>query len=71
MHEFQEKPTHPVCIPGDPARCFASMGNYLFLVMMAFMGFGVLRSLFIWVRSATSHVDKDTDQEAEVSSIDI
>ena len=49
----------------------ASMGSYLFLVTMAFMGFGVLRSLFLWIRSATSHVDKDADDEAEIASIDI
>jgi glucose-1-phosphate adenylyltransferase len=27
---FQEKPTHPTPMPGDPHRCLASMGNYLF-----------------------------------------
>ena len=27
---FQEKPASPTPIPGDPRRCLASMGNYLF-----------------------------------------
>ncbi len=27
---FEEKPTRPVQIPGDPTRAFSSMGNYLF-----------------------------------------
>ncbi len=27
---FQEKPTQPLTIPGDPSRAYASMGNYLF-----------------------------------------
>ncbi len=27
---FQEKPTHPQCIPGDDAHCMASMGIYVF-----------------------------------------
>jgi glucose-1-phosphate adenylyltransferase len=27
---FQEKPTAPIPIPGDPRYCLASMGNYLF-----------------------------------------
>lgn len=27
---FQEKPARPETMPGDPARCYASMGNYLF-----------------------------------------
>jgi CDP-diacylglycerol--serine O-phosphatidyltransferase len=49
----------------------ASMGNYLFLVMIAFIGFGVLRSLYFWIRSVTSHEEKDADEEAEISSIDI
>lgn len=30
VQEFQEKPAQPACIPGDPSRCYASMGNYLF-----------------------------------------
>ncbi len=28
--EFQEKPENPAHMPGDPARAFASMGNYIF-----------------------------------------
>jgi glucose-1-phosphate adenylyltransferase len=27
---FQEKPEHPTPMPGDPHRCLASMGNYVF-----------------------------------------
>lgn len=30
IQEFQEKPADPACMPGDPTRCLASMGNYLF-----------------------------------------
>jgi len=30
VREFQEKPESPACMPDDPTRCFASMGNYLF-----------------------------------------
>jgi glucose-1-phosphate adenylyltransferase len=30
IREFQEKPRNPAPMPGDPRRCFASMGNYLF-----------------------------------------
>jgi glucose-1-phosphate adenylyltransferase len=30
IREFIEKPDHPVPIPGDPTRAYASMGNYLF-----------------------------------------
>lgn len=28
--KFQEKPREPASMPGDPRRCLASMGNYLF-----------------------------------------
>lgn len=28
--DFEEKPLHPTPMPGDPARAYASMGNYLF-----------------------------------------
>jgi len=37
--EFQEKPDEPTPIPGDPARCLVSMGNYMMsreLVKFAF-----------------------------------
>jgi glucose-1-phosphate adenylyltransferase len=30
IREFLEKPECPPAMPGDPARCYASMGNYLF-----------------------------------------
>ncbi|HKJ07707.1 MAG TPA: glucose-1-phosphate adenylyltransferase [Gammaproteobacteria bacterium] len=30
IREFQEKPERPKAMPGDPARAFVSMGNYLF-----------------------------------------
>ncbi len=30
IREFQEKPENPAHMPGDPARAFASMGNYIF-----------------------------------------
>ncbi len=30
IRHFLEKPAHPVSIPGDEARAYASMGNYLF-----------------------------------------
>jgi glucose-1-phosphate adenylyltransferase len=30
IQEFQEKPSQPACMPSDPTRAYASMGNYLF-----------------------------------------
>ena len=33
---FEEKPQHPKCIPGDDARCLASMGIYVFTTRFLF-----------------------------------
>ena len=49
----------------------ATMGKALIYVMMAFIGFGVVRSLYGWIRSVTSHIEKDAEEETEISSIDI
>jgi CDP-diacylglycerol---serine O-phosphatidyltransferase len=48
-----------------------SEGAYLFYVMMAFIAFGVLRAIYDWVRSIAMHVEKETEEESEISSIDI
>lgn len=46
-------------------------GRLIFAVMMAFIGFGVLRSVYEWFRVLVTHVEKDPEEETEVSSIDI
>jgi CDP-diacylglycerol--serine O-phosphatidyltransferase len=48
-----------------------SKGRYLFLVMVLFIGFGLLRSLYESLRALVKHVEKDADEEGEISSIDI
>ena len=48
-----------------------SVGNYLFYVMSAFIGFGVLRYLYEWTRSTGTHSEKEPEEESEISSIDI
>jgi CDP-diacylglycerol--serine O-phosphatidyltransferase len=48
-----------------------SKGNYFFFVMTAFIGFGILRGIYEWARSLATHVEKDADEESEISSIDI
>ncbi|HEY0707880.1 MAG TPA: glucose-1-phosphate adenylyltransferase [Polyangia bacterium] len=48
---FQEKPTeNPTTIPGDPTRCLASMGNYIFAP-------GPLREALLADANAESHHD--------------
>ncbi|MCX6135132.1 MAG: CDP-diacylglycerol--serine O-phosphatidyltransferase [Ignavibacteriales bacterium] len=48
-----------------------SKGNLLFPVMAAFIGFGILRGIYEWARSIASHVEKEPEEESEISSIDI
>lgn len=47
-----------------------SKGRYFFLVMVFIIGFGILRSLYEWLRTTIKHVEKDSDEESEISSID-
>ncbi len=48
-----------------------SGGSYLFFVTVAFIGFGIFRSLYEWIRSAGTHIGKEPEEESEISSIDI
>jgi CDP-diacylglycerol--serine O-phosphatidyltransferase len=48
-----------------------SKGRFFFLVMAAFIGFGVLRAIYEWFRATIKHVEKDSEEESEISSIDI
>ena len=36
IRQFQEKPAEPPCIPGDPDKCLASMGIYVFKTQFLF-----------------------------------
>lgn len=46
-------------------------GRLIFAVMLSFIGFGVLRSVYEWIRLLITHVERDPEEESEVSSIDI
>ncbi len=48
-----------------------SEGQYLLGVLLVFIGFGILRSALTWIRSTFRHLDKESEEESEVSSIDI
>jgi CDP-diacylglycerol--serine O-phosphatidyltransferase len=48
-----------------------SKGQYFFLVLVVFIGFGVVRSFYEWTRAMAKHVEKNSEEESEVSSIDI
>ncbi|MBI3005575.1 MAG: CDP-diacylglycerol--serine O-phosphatidyltransferase [Ignavibacteriales bacterium] len=48
-----------------------SLGRYLFLVLMVMILFGIVRSLVMTLKNWALHLDKDAEEESEVSSIDI
>ncbi len=48
-----------------------SKGRFMFEVMIAFILFGIVRSVYEWLRAAITHVEKEPEEENEVSSIDI
>ena len=48
-----------------------SKGQYLFLVLFAFICLGLIRSGYHAVRRWGLHIEKEADEESEVSSIDI
>ncbi|MBI4429452.1 MAG: CDP-diacylglycerol--serine O-phosphatidyltransferase [Ignavibacteriales bacterium] len=49
----------------------ASLGRFLFPVLMLMILFGIVRSLFVILKHWAFHVDKEAEEESEVSSIDI
>lgn len=48
-----------------------SKGEYLFGVLAAFIVWGVLRSTYGWFRGYSTSAEKESDDEAEISRIDI
>ena len=48
-----------------------SLGRYLFVVLMTMILFGIVRSLVVTIKHWSLHLEKDSEEESEVSSIDI
>jgi CDP-diacylglycerol--serine O-phosphatidyltransferase len=48
-----------------------SKGEYLFAVLAAFIFGGVLRSIYKWFKRYSGETEKDTEEETEISRIDI
>ncbi|HEY6952165.1 MAG TPA: CDP-diacylglycerol--serine O-phosphatidyltransferase [Bacteroidota bacterium] len=48
-----------------------SKGEYLFAVLSAFILLGVVRTAYKWVRSLSTSQDKESEEETEISRIDI
>ena len=65
---------HPWRALGFTAAALAvvvSLGRYLFLVLLVMILFGIVRSLIVTLKHWALHLDKDVEEESEVSSIDI
>ncbi|HTY39457.1 MAG TPA: CDP-diacylglycerol--serine O-phosphatidyltransferase [Bacteroidota bacterium] len=68
---FRAHPWRVIAFAVAGAIVLVSKGTMLFPVMAAFIGFGILRGLYEWFRALASHVEKEPDEESEISSIDI
>ncbi|MFH0990548.1 MAG: CDP-diacylglycerol--serine O-phosphatidyltransferase [bacterium] len=66
--------THPWKAMGFTAAAvvvLVTKGSAIFAVMMAFIIFGILRSIIEWVINLLRHVERNADEEKEYSSIDL
>lgn len=48
-----------------------SKGEYLFAVLAAFIGWGILRSIYHWLKGYSVDGEKESEEDAEISRIDI
>jgi len=65
---------HPWKTLGFSASALAvilSQGRFLFLVLITWILFGIVRSFVATMKHWLSHLEKDVEEESEVSSIDI
>ncbi len=47
-----------------------SKGEYLFAVVAAFIAWGVVRSVFVWLKGYSGTQEKESEEESEISRID-
>jgi CDP-diacylglycerol---serine O-phosphatidyltransferase len=68
---FRAHPWRAIAFSVGGVVVLVSKGTLLFPVMAAFIGYGIIRSLYEWSRSLATHGEKDAEEESEISSIDI
>jgi CDP-diacylglycerol--serine O-phosphatidyltransferase len=69
--DLRAHPWRAISFSAATVAIMISEGRYLFGVLLFFIGFGIVKSFIQWLRRTIRHLDGDTEEETEVSSIDI
>ncbi|MBI2620281.1 MAG: CDP-diacylglycerol--serine O-phosphatidyltransferase [Ignavibacteriales bacterium] len=69
--DLRVHPWRAIAFSAGAVAIIISEGQYLLGVLLVFIAFGIVRSAIAWIRSALKHLDKESEEENEVSSIDI
>lgn len=69
--DLRAHPWRAISLSAAAVAIIISEGRYLLGVLLVFIAFGVVKSTFLWLRHTLKHLDKDSEDETEVSSIDI
>lgn len=69
--DLRAHPWRAISFSAAAVAIIISEGQYLLGVLLVFIGFGIVKSVFQWVRQSLRHMGSETDEENEVSSIDI
>ena len=69
--DLRAHPWRAITLSAAGVAIIISEGRYLLGVLLVFILFGVVKSTFLWLRHTIRHLDKDAEEDTEVSSIDI
>jgi CDP-diacylglycerol--serine O-phosphatidyltransferase len=69
--DLRAHPWRAIAFSAAAVAIIISEGKYLFGVLLFFVCFGILKSAFQWLLRTIRHIDRDTEEESEISSIDI
>lgn len=69
--DLRAHPWRAISFSAAAVAIMISEGRYLFGVLLFFVCFGIVKSLIQWLRKTLRHMEGETEEESEVSSIDI
>lgn len=69
--DLRAHPWRSIAFSAAAVTIIISEGQYLLGVLLTFIGLGVVQSFVAWIRSTLKHIDKESEEESEISSIDI
>lgn len=69
--DLRAHPWRAIAFSAAAASIIISKGQYLFGVLLFFVLFGIVKSTIQWLRKTIRHIERDSEEESEVSSIDI